>query len=202
VPKQVVRDQNASEQNSSLLARMEGNWNVLIQAATWLTSLIAGFLLPPPVGSIEGDAGSLFRFAQFVVTVFVGLLVVPMLTWRRKVDTNRWWAVSLLTLVGGIAAFFSYRWLTASWTATYDDSLVVVGSVLTEDGQYCRKEHPNASNDQMLKYLPGGPERVWTKASIDRNINILSLIYVLCMPVLTASVMSVTQAIYCASRPR
>jgi hypothetical protein len=182
------------------LARIATYWNVLVQAATWLTSLIAGFLLPPPVDSIQGGSGSLFKFAQFVMPVFVGLMVVPILTWRRRTDTNKWWAVGLMTLIGGIAAFSLYRGLTASWTEPYADQRVVIGSVFNEDVRDYLAEHPNTPNAELLQDFPGGPEKVWTKSSINCHINILSFLYIIFMPLFAMSIMSVTQAIYCAGR--
>jgi hypothetical protein len=190
------------------LELIEKNWNVLVQVATWLSSLIAGFLLPPPVGSVQGDGGALFKFAQFVVTVFVGLMAIPILKWRQRADTWVWWTVALATLLGGIAAFFSYSSLTDSWTEWYANRQVVIGSELNEDAQeYAQEyrkenpEHKKPSPAQLLLDFPGGPENVWTKSSIDRRRHALGAIYVLCMPLFTLCVIAVTQAIYCFNRP-
>src|SRR5262245_18238025 len=61
-------------------------WNVLVQAAAWLLSLIGSFFLPPPAAIPANEADHVYEFGRFILTAFVGLMIVPTCKYRRQKD--------------------------------------------------------------------------------------------------------------------
>ncbi len=181
-----------------LLARWRGSWLLLAQASIWLLGILTGFLLPPPVGA-ETESQIWVRFAQFVVTVIVGLILLAALRWQRKKHTLRWAGCSALTLLLATATFFGYQLCVASWTADYDGIRVVVGADLTSFGQRWREEHPEQTPEQIVKDLAGKVTKFWTRESVERRRLALATLYVLAMPLFTVCVIATVQAIRCAS---
>jgi hypothetical protein len=174
------------------------SWLLLIQSTLWIAAAIAAFVLPPPIGT--GDETRIWvRFAQFVITIFIGLLVLLALRWKRKKHIFPWAGSAAGFLILGTLAFFSYQILGTRWTAKYNDGRVVVGSTLTQDGSAHLKENPSLTKDDLVWHAAGNAEKVWTGDSISERRFILAGIYVVTMPLFTICIISLLQAIQCAT---
>jgi hypothetical protein len=184
-----------------LLTRWRGSWLLLAQSAVWVLGIVAGFLLPPPVGT-EAEGKVWVRFAQFVVTVIVGLVLLAALRWQRKKDTWRWAAVSASMLVLATGTFFGYQFSVAHWTARYDGNRVVVGAEQTALGREYQEQHPERTREEAVMDVAGAVTRLWTRESIDRRRLALAALYVLAMPLFTLCVIATVQAIRCATPDR
>ncbi|MBI3851643.1 MAG: hypothetical protein HY298_15400 [Verrucomicrobia bacterium] len=170
---------------------------MLAQTATWVLGVLAGFLLPPPIGTPQ-ESQVWVRFAQFVITVLIGLLVLAALRWERKKDAFRWGAISLLFLFLGTATFFGYQFFAARWTTTYNEQRVVIGDVYTAHGRGYHDENPNLPPADLIMDHKGEVEKIWTRESIAQRRLLLAAMYVLAMPLFTVCVMSIVQALHCA----
>jgi hypothetical protein len=181
-----------------LLEQWRGSWVLLAQAAVWVLGIVAGFLLPPPVGA-GTESGMWVRFAQFVVTVVVGLVLLAALRWQRKKDTWRWALISVLALVLATGTFFGYQVCVAQWTVFSKGGQVVIGGELTEFGRTWRDEEPEKSLQEKVDDLAGQLTMVWTRESIEQRRLVLAGLYVLAMPLFTVCIIATVQAVRCAA---
>ncbi len=182
---------------------MRKYWLVLAQAATWIGTLIASFFLPPPIGAAEGRTDVVYNFAKFILTSFVGLMIIPVLLRRRKKDVRMWLGGALFLMIGSILSFFLYMYYKDKWTCLYGTTRVVIGSEYTPD--VLEAEGGQTAKDcfeTSCGASPGGPELVYTAASIERHRIILSFIYVMCVPLFASCLIAVTQSVFCATRGR
>lgn len=81
----------------------------------------------------------------------------------------------------------------------YYGQTVVVGSVYTQQGQYYVGQNPGITCEGLLEDFVGKAEDVWTKESITRCLFLLAGTYLSCVPLFGFCVMSLVQALYCAS---
>jgi hypothetical protein len=179
-----------------LLRQSRKSWASLTHNSVWVISALGAFLVPPPNGSPK-ESHIWVRFGQFAITIVVGLVSLLMLRWKQKTYALRWGAVSILFLLLGSAAFFAYEALTVRWTAKYDVSRVMIGSVYTDWGNEYREKHPQLSAEGLVWEFAGQVEKIWTKESLDRRRILLAGIYVLVIPLFTISVMSLGFALRC-----
>lgn len=180
-----------------VLKRSQKSWVMLAQSAAWVAGVLAGFLLPPPVGTSH-DSQVWVRFAQFVITVLIGLLVLAALRWKRKKDAFHWGAIAMLFLFLGTATFFGYQFFAARWTTWYHDRAVVIGGDYTTHGREYHEEHLNLPPTDLIMDHRGKVEEIWTRESLTQRRLLLAAMYVLAMPLFTVCVMSIVQALHCA----
>ena len=183
-----------------ILTGWQSSWILLAQAGIWVLGIVAGFLLPPPVGA-EADAKVWVRFAQFVVTVGVGLVLLAALRWQRKKDTLRWATLSGLMLVLATVAFFGYQMCLARWTVPYhnDSGRVVVGFELNDFGRRWKELHPERTLYDIVMDARGEVDTYWTRESLNQRRLALAALYVLTMPLLMLCIIATVQAIRCAA---
>ena len=170
---------------------------MLAQTAAWVVGVLAGFLLPPPIGTPQENQ-IWVRFAQFVITVFIGLLVLAALRWKSKKDAFRWGAISMLFLFLGTATFFGYQFFATRWTTMYNKQRVVIGDVYTAVGRDHHEQNQHRPPEELVMDFAGDVEMIWTRESIAQRRLLLAAMYVLAMPLFTVSVMSIVQALHCA----
>jgi hypothetical protein len=156
------------------------------------------FLLPPP-GASSQDNHVWLRFAQLVITVVIGFILLASLRWSQK-EHAAWWAgVSLLFLLLSAGVFFVYQTCAARWSATYNGQSVLIGDTLTSFGREYRQEKPELSNEQLVMDVSGQIEKIWTKESLESRRSRLAALYVVAMPLFTICILSIVQALQCAA---
>jgi hypothetical protein len=180
-----------------VLKQSRKSWVMLTQTTVWVAGAIAAFLLPPP-SSMPEESRVWVRFAQFVITVVIGMVLLAVLRWKQKKDALRWGALSMLFLFLGTACFFSYQIFAARWTAIYNERPVVIGDVYTALGREYHEQNPHLRPEDLLKHFTGKVEKIWTRESLQQRRLILAAIYVLAMPLFTICIMSIVQALQCA----
>lgn len=181
-----------------VLQRSQKSWLLLIQSTAWVAAVIASFILPPPIGT-EDETKIWVRFSQFVITIFIGLLALFALRWNRKKHTFPWAGSAAGFLLLGTLAFFAYQFLGNRWTAEYNGARVLVGHTHTAAAAEYRKENPTLTNSDLLLHFAGQAEKIWTPESLNEHRFILAGIYVLTMPLFTICIISLAQAIHCAT---
>jgi hypothetical protein len=159
---------------------------------------MAAFLVPPPSGAPE-EKHVWVRFAQFAITILVGLITLGMLRWKKKANAIRWGAISVVFLALGSIAFYTYQFFTARWTANYAGQPVVIGATYTAWGKEYHEQDLHLSAGDLLNRFAGRVDQIWTKESLEQRRLILAGMYVLVLPLFTISVMSIVQALQCAA---
>jgi hypothetical protein len=181
-----------------VLKHWQRSWTLLAQSAAWILAVVAGFLVPPPIGT-EEEAKVWVRFAQFVATVVTGLALVAGMRWQRRKDTLAWSMISGGALLIATVAFFGYQIGVARWTTNYAGNPTIVGSEWTELGRELRDKKPGASLGELVMDVGGETTWLWTRESVLRRRVALAALYVLPMPLLTLCVIGTVQAVRCAS---
>jgi hypothetical protein len=178
-------------------------WRSLVQGAAWIMALVGSFLLAPPIWE------SLWKgLAGFVVAALTGLMYVPITRFAGKQHTLSWWIIALVSLVAGMALTFVYLEKRYDWSAEYAGARMIIGGTLTDDAtKYTNSElakgHAKPGASDLLKDYGGKPEDIWLADEIHYRRNMLLILYVASLVLLTISIMSIPQAIYCgASRSR
>jgi hypothetical protein len=180
-----------------VLKQSQKSWVLLTQTTVWVGGAIAAFLLPPP-GGLPEESRVWVRFAQFVITVVIGMVLLATLRWKRKQDMLRWGGLSMLFLFLGTAAFFSYQILSAKWIASYNGRPVLIGGSYTSLGREDHEANPRLSPEDLVMRFAGQVEKIWTRESLQQRRLVLAAIYVLAMPLFTICIMSIVQALQCA----
>lgn len=183
------------------LGGYQKSWLLLVQSTIWIAAVIASFVLPPPVGT-SAETQVWVRFGQFVITILIGLLFLVALRYNRKKDVLPWAATSAGFLILGTFAFFTYQILAARWTTDYAGTPVVIGDTLTASAAEYQKANPTLTNHDLVMHFAGKVEKVWTPASIQQHRFLLAGIYVLAMPLFATCIITLLQAIQCATADR
>jgi hypothetical protein len=185
--------------DNRFLTNFRQHWRSLTQGAVLILSVIGSFLVPPPAGVTGGDGKVWLRLAQFVMAVLLGLMTVVTYKQRQRKFAGRWAAAAVAFLILAVGAFFGYQYLTSRYTCQYYEQTIVVGSVYTQQGQYYVGQNPGITCEGLLEDFVGKAEDVWTKESITRCLFLLAGTYLSCVPLFGFCVMSLVQALYCAS---
>jgi len=187
----------------SVVETLKSHWSSFTQGAAWILAVAGTFLFPPPVDVSGGDQ-MWPAFNRLVVAAVVGLLAVPLTIWKRKQDTWKWWWVALISLLGFILAFVLYVNLSAENTVAHGSRRVVIGDDKARTDTYRTHVLTNPelgdNDEEIVADFGGQTGSLWTKQSLIRNRNHLSITYVLTACLLAISLMAVTQAYECSRR--
>jgi hypothetical protein len=179
-------------------------WNSFVQFAAALCTLFSSFLVAPPSG---GGENPWFKFGKFLVAVCIGLWFVPERTWGLRKHRWKWWLVAFLLAIASFGSVLYYTDLLDRWSFPYwRDQRVVIGQTLTDDAQRdlerLRKDRPSTTPIDLLRQSVGDPTQVWLRDEIESRQRILTLLFLVTMLLLASTVVSVSQAAYCATRKR
>lgn len=188
-----------AHQPVSPVRRIDTQWKKLLPAATLIIGTIGNFWDTPPP-DLGGDSPkALAHFAQFIVTILIGLMVLPMMKWCcRKTHAWLWGKVAAVALIAGIVAFFAYQHLLGQWTVTHGSRVLYVGTEVRQDVKEFVQNNPSMPKYELLEYAGWDPRNVWTEKSLLHRRLILSGVYILCTPLFAIAVVAVAQLMYCA----
>jgi hypothetical protein len=185
-------------QPQKLLGRLVKQWKLLIPIATWIMATIGSFWVPPPP-DLSSQNEPLVSFGKFIVTVLLGLMILPMIKWGgRKKYAWLWGKITVVALISGIIAFFTFQQLLSNWTVKHGDKVLYIGTVVKQDVVPFMEAHPSMTKEELLQSAGWAPKNIWTEKSLRRCRLILSALYVLFTPLFAITIMSVAQVIYCA----
>lgn len=178
-------------------------WAPLFHAAVWLASIVATFIIVP-----FGSSPGLANFARFQIAIITGLLFVCSRYWGSRNATLAWSIATAIFMLGSTWSYFGYYGSMHAWTAANPgnpDSRLLIGSKYTPLAQQQREQFRNDNkyypDDDRLVELNAGVKGLWSEADIQRHGQILMAFYIGLMALSAASVISVTQALACATRP-
>jgi len=183
------------------LGWIRSTWGHLAQLACWVGAAIGTFLPQPPPTSLTEDPDQALRhFAQFIGAVFLGMIYILCLRWERNKDVRKWVAIAILGAAVTVGAFFADRALRPDWTCRYAGQTLTIGGPLTPDTEAYRKRlGGELACSDLLAFSGGDPYRVWQKASVERHYRVLSWLMIMVWLGAATCIMSVTQAIRCAT---
>ncbi len=178
-------------------------WNRLAVFATIVMGTISDFWLPPPpeLATDNQEFDVIMKpFAKFVITMLLGLMVLPMVRWCCKREhARKWLKVAAVSLVAGIVAFFYYQHLLGAWTVKNEGKRYYIGTELKEESKRFMDRHKEAQPRDLLFNAEWEPLNVWTERSLRRRHLLLSGVYVLCAPIFAIGILATAQLVYCAT---
>jgi hypothetical protein len=120
----------------NFFTRGHGISAALLQAAAWIVGVIAGFLRPPRfVGLVSREfitTENLSKLAHFIVAVLLAIAFVATVRSRWTRSVRAWVLVTMGSLALGVTLFFVHLSLLSTWTCTYANTPVVIGSELID----------------------------------------------------------------------
>jgi hypothetical protein len=184
-----------------MLDFLKKQWGLLAEISAWIITVIGGFWRETPTGSPESTTHTK-SFGQFFLTLAVGLMVIPAFRFRQRQHTIWWTLPAALLLALAPVAYFTYEHFATFWTCPYAGHRIVVGadSSLTEHGKAYKAEHPDFTVEQVVWEHAGNVTEIWNSSAIDSRSLILSILYVLFLPLFAAAIICVTQAVYCGTQ--
>lgn len=159
-----------------------------LQGAVWLSSICSAFLIPPP-NEIFGPAEQgKVTLTQFIMMILVGLMSVA----GRRLQSVRywyaWWSLSLVSLTLLVVGLVNYS-LIRQEVIVHDMKVdKVIGSKLQAHVYEHKDDKLNAGD--LLEAYKHEPADIWTKESILDNSRKLAYAYILLLPALVVSCMS------------
>ncbi|AJE04072.1 hypothetical protein [Geobacter pickeringii] len=184
------------------IRRVDQLWTMVLPVATLIMETVRSFWdTPPPdlAGVSSGSDRALYSFAQFVVAILLGLMVLPMTKWCcRRVHAWFWGKVAALALVLAVVAFFSYQRLLAGWTVRHGTAVLYVGTEVRPEVKEFVRKNPDMGTAELLENAGWQPARIWTEHSLLHRRLVLAGVYILCTPLFAAAIMAVAQLMYCA----
>lgn len=176
-------------------------WGLLVQFACWIAIAIGKFVPEPPLTTLTAPSDARLRhFAQFLGTVLLGVLLVFCMKWRKKTHTKQWVAVTIAVAAFTVGVFFAERWIRPAWTCDYAGTTITIGTTLTRDAQEFRPKLLGKEQcGDFLAAYGGRPFDVWDRPESEQHYLVLSILMVSIWLGAASCIVTVTQAIRCAT---
>lgn len=170
-----------------MIEKLQKTWKELTLISAWITTVASPFVLPLPSWSNSSIvSASYVKFIIFFATIIAGFLVLH--TYKNK-NMKSWYKYSISFFILLTICFISYSYIRESKTLPYEGNDVIIGNERVENDPLTKLENSgkfNLNDEEILKYVQGNSEKIWTKKSINTNKNILISLLVL-IYTLTAS---------------
>ena len=158
---------------SDKVNKIQAIWKQLALLGAWLGTIAGSFLLPLPDWGYEEQHTSHTRFILFIATILAGFMLL--LTYKNK-NKKSWIWIALVTCLLFIASFVVYNLKRDANTLPFYGTTKVIGSVPFNDFEKkCKALGIKTTDRELLKYVGGDVEQLWTKESINNNRNELIL---------------------------
>ena len=181
------------------LKSVKSSWSLLVSAAVVVTAALSGFLVQPPPES-AGTGNVYASFGRFLIAIIIGLLAVQAWRYSTQRRTMAWWLVTLGSTVTAVGVFILYQDVRSENLVPCQGSPVYIGTQLTAHGSEYVRGNPNVDHQTMLDEHNCRATDIWTEASIESGRRVVSAVYLVCIFLLTLSMVSITQAISCATQ--
>ena len=196
-------DEKAGE-SSSFWDLAQKQWQFLFNGAVWLFGIVATFVIPPSFLS-----ESWINFARFVVAILTGLYSIAAVKWSARKHTMLWVVASVVFVIGTTASYFSYDGLLRDWTVRYpknSPSRVLIGKTYTDFAAAYREKFRGKNgfflSDEDLVWDNDGPGGLWQEGEIEVRRRWAIAVYISTVVLPAFCIISVVQAVTCASRPK
>ena len=171
------------------------NWTILAQAAAGVTTVVATIVAPPPTPA--GTQG-IRPFASFVVAILAGIFLLVLRRFGRRAHAPWWAALAAILLVLTVVDYFWYTNLLDIRTVTLNGRTIVCGTELRPEiqrayGATISKSHVK----ELLEDAAGEPGLIWTDQSLRWSKDILSISYLVMVPLIGGCIMATSQIAVC-----
>lgn len=181
-------------------AQLKDNAGLIFQAASWILTLLSGFLLQPPVSRYQDLGSSLPRnYAQFIAAITVGLIFVATRQWNRRRDLKIWVGSAIVFLMLSAVTFFFYSFSIDDWTCKFEGQPIIIGEKYTELG-VINKDRFGPDCMVLLRKVGGNAEILWEIDAIRWRRSILQVTYICSIPLFTICLICALQAMRCSTR--
>jgi hypothetical protein len=114
--------------------------------------------------------------------------------------TKMWIIVTIVIAIVTLGLFFAERAVRPAWTCTFAGHTITIGNRLTDDAQaYRSKIGGEVTCDHLLADYGGDALQVWEKEGSERHYLVLSALMIGLWLGAATCMISVTQAIRCAT---
>jgi hypothetical protein len=189
--------------------KIKSNWNLLFTAAAWILAIITSVIVSP--NGVFNDESNLVpwvtRLAAFIVAVLIGLTFLVGAKFNQRRHLVPWALIALALLLVSIWGTIRYYDRYYALTCKCDEQRVLQGSVYRDRqglAQFFPQRFDCSNLCQSFKDKQGKvrPDLVWTQDSINESRNKLVYSYLLCVPMMALTIISISQAIYCSRKRR
>jgi len=180
--------------------KLQEHWVVMVQIAVWVGSALSSFLLPPPLDYMGIDQGSYNPFIQFLTTLLIGFIFLPIRTRSVRIYTWFWWKIALGFVVGGIIGFLVYQSFKVTRSVEYPErsrNYKIIGNTLTRRAQKSLEQGEAASVEELIMDVGGDARKLWPIQEIRYNTILMLALYSLCQFLFTVGIITLLQAIDC-----
>lgn len=184
----------------SFFDKLQSYWVILTQAAVWIGSAFSGFLLPPPLDYMGSDQGTYNPFIQFLTTLLIGFVFLPIQRGSAPRYAWFWWKTALTFVIIGIIAFLGYQSFKINHSIEYPErskNYKITGNKLASLAQKKMNQGAAESIEVLLEDAGGDARLLWSIQEIRHNTLILLLLYGLCQFSFTLGIITLLQAIDC-----
>lgn len=182
-------------------ADIKGRWTVLASVSTYVLTMLATFISPPP--SVDGSSQDFAKnYVRFVLAVLLGLLFIPAKQRAQKNVALKWRLITLGALLLGSACVAIYWQSMADNVASFDTTQIVIGERRSDQEAVqaldaCQRT-PIAdcnTNNGLLQFAQGDPKVFWTRDSIRFNLWKLTGLYMASALLLAFSFVALARAV-------
>lgn len=171
-------------------------WKKLAAIAAFIVGVMVEFVETPPE---DTQARPL---AIFCVAVLVAVSYAAVRKWNNEKNLSGWIAAVLIALAASLFIHYRYTGLHSTLTATYQGSRYVVGTTLTNVGQLYLQKNPRKTNDDLLFDAGGKATVIWTGDSITAAKTTLRYSFLLCSPLIGATIVAAVQVAELSTRKK
>jgi hypothetical protein len=158
--------------------QIKKNWELILQAAVWLSSAVLLAISSPPRFLAGGLLLSepVVRAAELILAICIAVAFFVFRSSEGAKSAPKYAAVGVAFLGAAVLSFMLYQFQLASWTCTYDGrGPVTVGTTLTADASDFMRLHPEATCSYLIQVSGGQVEKIWpTSEMIGHHLMMVS----------------------------
>lgn len=176
------------------------NWTILTQIGAGVMTVVATVVAPPPTPN--GTLG-IRPFASFVVAILAGIFLLVLRRFRKQAHALWWAGFTAILLLVTVVDYFWYFNLIDTRTEIWHERTIVCGTELRPEiqnkyGSTIRKSRVR----ELLDDAAGDPQLIWTDQSIRWSKDILSISYLVIVPLIGGCIMAASQIVMRRVVPR
>ncbi|QDK77728.1 hypothetical protein EXU85_03605 [Spirosoma sp. KCTC 42546] len=146
------------------------------------------------------DQGTYNPFIQFLTTLLIGFVFLPIQVRSASRYSWFWWKIALAFVIVGIIAFLGYQSFKVNHSIEYpkrSNNYKINGNTLTPLAQKKMDQGEAESIEVLLEDAAGDARLLWPMQEIRSNTIILLLLYGFCQFSFTIGIITLLQAIDC-----
>ena len=181
-------------------------WKGLTQMATWLLSVVVGFVvIRPPAISPREDNAVPAQVVQLIIVVLVGVFFIFANRLNQRAHVKWWAIVSVLSLMVGVVILVAYFSYVLQHSVPYRDGRLIKGEAYLSDAidhkaRYREEVGGNITDEQLVMDFAGDTDRIWDKQERLGRWRWVAFLFTAAVPLLALCILSLLQAFYCEDR--